>query len=115
MGGRRAQRFPDERQAQVGPGVADLLYTPPGIVQRPVVGGAAPSYRLTNFSVIRSLSPMSICASRSSSGTFLIDGGRLQTPSGWSAVSAGLALISDASTSRNPLASALATIQLCLT
>jgi len=59
---------------------------------------------LTNFSVIRSLSPIAEYFSRSTSPS-KSSGGSVHTPFGWSRVSVGFALISERATSLNPAAS----------
>src|SRR5678816_2597272 len=58
----------------------------------------------TNLRVMRSLSPIAAYLSRSLSPRRYV-GGNVHTPSGWSLVSFGLALISDFAESLNPAAS----------
>ncbi len=58
-----------------------------------------------NFSVMRSLSPIARYLSRSTSPLRRV-GGSVQTPSGQSALSLGLALISDDASNLKPAASA---------
>src|SRR5690606_6397122 len=61
----------------------------------------------TNRSVIRSLSPIAWYFA-SSASSWLLPGGRVHTPLGWSLVSFGLALISLFASSVKPAASAIA-------
>src|SRR5690606_38889983 len=62
---------------------------------------AAVSAGFTKRRVMRSLSPMAAYFSRSAS-SWRLEGGSIQTPLGWSLVSAGLALISLCSSSTKP-------------
>src|SRR5690606_3620155 len=72
-------------------------------------GGGAVHSGFLNFSVMRSLSPIASYLLRSNSGlagspmgAVRRRGGRVSTPNGWFLVSAGLALISEASTKTKP-------------